>query len=118
MAQVAIVVVLAIATQLEIVRLVEVELAAIDLVAEIAVERPVEATLAQVIDLAVVGIAAVEAVQIVLGIAALGAVLQIPVFSKVPEAAAVVRVPAATEVLAAWSFRVGAIWVHVGAAEE
>ena len=53
---------LAIATQLEIVRPVAVELAAIDLVAEIAVELPVVVTHARAIDLAarVIGLAVVE----------------------------------------------------------
>ena len=89
-----------IAVRLEIVRPVAVEPAAIDLVAReiAAVELPVAVTLARVIDLAARlidlvarAIAAVVVVQIVLGVATLGAVLGIGASSKVQDPAAAVR---------------------------
>jgi len=94
-------VVLAIATQLETVRPVAVELAAIDLVAEeiAVVDLPFATTLARVIDLAARAsidlvareIAAVQVVQIVLGLATLGAVQGIGAYSKVQDPEAAVR---------------------------
>ena len=127
-AQLAIAVALAIAVRLEIVRPVAVERAAIDLVAEeiAAVELLVAVTharaidlAARVIDLAAGGIAAVEEVQIVLGVATLEAVLGIGASSKVQDPAAAVCAQAAIEVLPAWAVREQAARaVHVGALAE